>query len=173
MVGRRARAEYFAADRHLRQLWGQLEAAGGDAEERGRVLLTMAGELESRAEVYTAAFGPDPIEWENGRDMAESAASEAELMWWLAATEIEMAERRTGKGYSSLDGIAVGNDRRPPSTEARPWLEVLCHTADLAKRAQLVDNLYGAVVWVVGGQATEVLARAADAYRAMARKVPA
>jgi hypothetical protein len=164
---RRARAEYFAADEHLYLLWLRLEDAGGDGEERGRVLLTMAGELASRAEVYACAFGPHPIEWENGRDMAESSASTAELMWWLAAAEIELAERSAGTGYFSLDGIAVANGHPAPLPAARPVLEQLCQVRDLAERALLVEALYEAVAPAVGGQAAEVLVRAAEAYRVM------
>jgi hypothetical protein len=161
---RRARGDYFAADRRLSRAWNLLESEPHPGR-RALLLADMAVDEELRAEVYTAAFGADPNPDEGGRDMATSTASSAMLLHVLSNTEVLTPD--ADWDYTWAD-ICEANDVDVPWVEAQPVLERLCHEADPAQRAVLVWDLCDAVVDRVGGQAAETLASIALSYQRLA-----
>jgi hypothetical protein len=165
-TARQARRVYFAGDQRMGRAWEQL-ASQTDPERRAGILADLALDAQLGGELYLAAFGPDPIPGEGGRDMAQAAASEALLLTWLSITEI--ASHRDQDG---LDERIAANNHPPPWPATRPHLDRLCQTTDPAARARLVDDLYAAVVDHIGGQAAETLTAVARAYRDLAARAP-
>lgn len=131
-----------------------------DPASRALALEALA-EIESKlGDRHTAAFGPDPVEHENGRDMAESLTASAVLLDVLSATEHVLAGRCTEVQFESwLIGI--------PDAEAKLW-RTLAHESDRAARAELIEQLADLAAERVGGQATEALACQADVERHLA-----
>lgn len=90
-TARQARAEYFA-----------IQDAGGaavqalfttsDHAERARLAATIADSDSALAKLHPSVFGPDPNEHEDGRDMAVSLASSAQLALLYAACERILAQ---------------------------------------------------------------------------------
>lgn len=132
------------------------------ADPAGRALaLEALAAIEAKlAGLHSAAFGPDPIEHENGRDMAESLTASTELLDMLAATERVLAGYCTEMEFEAwLIGI--------PAAEAKLWW-VLAAEADRAARADLIEQLADLAAERVGGQAAEELACQADVERHLA-----
>lgn len=140
-----ARSAYYAGDRTAGRLLDQLTTLD-DPKLRARVLWELAEVETAMARTHRAGFGPDPIEHEGGRDLADSIASSA-LLYRLIA-DVEKA-------------AAHGERRRYTETElephAGPVLDRMAGTADAEARGALLDDLYDAVVDVVGGQAAEAV----------------
>jgi hypothetical protein len=170
---RDARATYFAqhrpAVRAARALCRERDAAA-----RAELLDALAGCERRMADVHPAAFGPDPIEWEGGRDLAESLEFSADLAGLLADTERAAA---AGPGAAQLRLYASGHlltlatcwGLEPPQVDALDLAadEVmwqLVTVTDPQRRAWLVLDLYDLVVDTVGGQAAETLAGLAGCY---------
>lgn len=173
-VAWQARRDYFAADRRLARALNVL-AGEPDPARRAAVMDGMAEDCWLRHDVYRAAFGPDPNPDEDGRDLADAAGSEALLLAWLAETERvvartgdrEVGDPVTGGPCFVMSGLTFGDEQALDA--AGSVLDRLCGTTDPARRADLVDRLYAAVVGTVGGQAAEVLAAGvAPAYRRLA-----
>lgn len=140
------RDDYFRVEKQFGPLFDQLSETT-DATAR-TVLLTEMANIEQRlADVYFEAFGPAPIEWENGRDLATSLNFSAQLYGLLADVERAVAE-----GGVRRD---TGSWLEP---HAGPVLDRMSATVDVAARSVLLLDLYEAVVPHVGGQAAEMLA---------------
>ncbi|MEU7802714.1 hypothetical protein AB0B10_25980 [Micromonospora arborensis] len=104
----------------------------------------LAQHLQTMSEVHREAFGPQPIPEEGGRDLADSHALSALLVQLIADAEYAATWR---------------TPRRVTITEleqhAGSVLDRMAATRSPAQRGQLLDELYEAVVDVVGGQAAE------------------
>jgi hypothetical protein len=159
----RAQGVYFAADKRLYRALKHL-AETADPGLRAMILRRMAENLQVQSQVHLTAFGPDPIPWENGRDLADSIADSAFLCVVLADTETALA---TGDSMPEYLG-----DEWPDATG--PILARLCAVGDPAERATLVMDLCDAVTDHIGGQAAETLAAGiAPAYRRLAERMAA
>lgn len=148
---RTARAAYWAADAEIRRPLDGL-AVASEAAERARLLERCAQLEQQMADTYTAAYGPDPIEWEDGRDLAESMRHSAQLYRLLAAVE-----EHVGWGVELPRAEVV---YQAPTLGAIAWpvLERIAAEPVLAARTVLLEELYEAVEPVVGGQAAEAIA---------------
>ena len=152
---RRARAEALDAERRLDVACGAL-AGIGETRLRAALLLEISADFQRRDDALAVLTGTPPES-----DAADSA--EALMAAWLAATEILSAEGAAGMA------AAVGGRRLPePWPAARPLLDRLCGTTDLAQRAAVVDALYDVLVDELGLSVVEVLAWVGRAYRALA-----
>ncbi|GAA4522460.1 hypothetical protein GCM10023191_101710 [Actinoallomurus oryzae] len=87
---RKAQRRYFATDGPAHAISRRLHTSADPATRAG--LLDALADIDAElARQHPAAWGPDPIEHENGRDMAESLASSASLLRHLADTERAVA----------------------------------------------------------------------------------
>lgn len=126
-----------------------------DPTERARLLEHLAAIDDALARQHTAAWGPDPIEHEGGRDMAVSLASSAGLLRHLAFTE-----RATAAGLTPDRVWEDLHERCGLSTSVNEivlWAE-LAITSDRQTRAELIDQIWECATVRVGGQAAESLA---------------
>lgn len=122
-------------------------ASETDPHRRGR-LLRLLGECEiDMSRRYFWAFGADPIDDEDGLDMADSLAARAHLYHLLM--EVELAVADTRPRWS--DGTGLGH-------EAGDVLDRMAATPDLPARMRLLEDLYAVVEPIVGGQAAELVA---------------
>lgn len=161
---RRARRRYFATAKSGYGLTRRLHTTA-DPAERAQLLEHLAAIDEALAGQHTAAWGPDPLEHEGGRDMAISLVSSAELLRHLAFTERAIATRLTpGVVWEDL------HERCGLSTsvnEIMLWAE-LAITADRRTRAELIDQIWEYAAVRVGGQAAEALASIGTTERELA-----
>jgi hypothetical protein len=138
--------DYFRIGKPIGALYDRLNETT-DPAIRAELLDGMATIEQQLSDVHREAFGPDPIEWEGGRDLSESIASSALLMRLLADVE---------------HAVADGGQRRRTDTWLEPYagsvLDRMAATPDIATRSVLLLDLYEAVEPHVGGQAAEVLA---------------
>lgn len=125
-------------------------ATSADPRTRAGALEVRANTMRRMAELYPVAFGPDPNPDEDGRDLAESHALAAHLLYLL--WELERPCDRKEPDWAQL-----GEERfAAASAAAAP---VLTRMYDEPHRlCELLDDLYEAVVDVVGGQAAETIA---------------
>ncbi|MEU3455665.1 hypothetical protein ABZ671_18990 [Micromonospora sp. NPDC006766] len=141
-----ARKAYFDLDRHAYRIRVELTRPMSGITRAG--FIGQLASLEAQqARLHLDAFGPDPIPGEDGRDMAESLRLSALLLDLIADTEY---------------AVAVSGPRVLTTTElephAGPILNRMLNIPNPVKRGQLLDELYDAVVDVVGGQAAETIA---------------
>jgi hypothetical protein len=147
-----ARRRYFALDARCETWHDALGKTGLDQPERRSELLEkLADDTLVMSELHTPAFGPDPIEWENGRDLADSWHNSSTLYWLLSLVENCVADPaapppRWGTN-STIPGLAAA---------AGPILDRMI--AEPHNRIALLDDLYDAVHDIVGGQAAETIA---------------
>lgn len=170
---REARAAYFAQHRPASKAARAL-CRGRDAAARAELLDALAGCERRMAEMHEAAFGPDPIEWEGGRDLAESLEYSADLVGLLADTERAAAAGPDAVGLrlaasgqlltlATCWGLAPDQvDALDSAADEVMWQ--LVTITDPQRRARLVLDLYDLVVDTVGGQAAETLAGLAGCY---------
>jgi hypothetical protein len=157
-----ARERYFGEERALRRVWRGLAREAGP-RERAELLREAAGRMGRMAGACPGAFGPEPIEWEGGRDLAESQAFSAALLRVLAQVEDivrgAVAGGDVGLADAGLAGVATPEVRAVLSTPvALAVLKRMAATPDLAERHPMLRGLYHAVEPVVGGQAAETVA---------------
>ena len=139
--------DYFALDRRMGRIYDQLAETTND-HVRATLLIDAYETEQVMADMHREVFGPDPIEWEGGRDLADSIASSALLLKLLADVEL----------------VAGGGLTRRFTTDT--WLEpyagrildMMAANPSVLGRAAWLEDLYEAVVPFVGGQAAEVLA---------------
>lgn len=154
-----ARDQYFAGGKAMRGIWKRLEREA-DPTKRAAVFHEGADILHGMAAVYPTAFGPHPIPWENGRDLAESTALSATLMFVLGEVEDAVADPDAMAANLPPAACALtwGADSRVDTPEVRAVLERMAGTPDVRNRAVIAENeLYDAVVPLVGGQAAETI----------------
>jgi hypothetical protein len=151
---RQARAAAIEADQRLQVAYAAL-AGIGDPRLRAALLVEISGDLQRREDGYAAA---------TGRLVPATESAEALVALWLAATEVLSADgAREGMAPAvAAAGFPV------PWPAARPLLDRLCQTTDLAERAVLVDALHGELVHMHGYAAAGVFGAVEDAYRALA-----
>lgn len=151
---KQARDTYFAAERQVAANLGALVFCSQPGE-RHASLAAAAVHASTAANMFTAGFGADPNEDEDGRDMAETLHHVATLYELLAAVEESLT-------FGSCVVPAVDNTDLP---EAERTLVAAAHgplcemaaTPDLDARLRLLEKLYDAVEPVIGGQAAEAL----------------
>ncbi|MEU7802720.1 hypothetical protein AB0B10_26010 [Micromonospora arborensis] len=120
-----------------------------DLSEQRRVtcLRELAHHLGCIASLRREAFGPEPLDERGAVDMAESLALSALLVLLVADAE---------------NAVTSATARSLTSTEleahAGPVLERMAGTRDPEERGELLDDLYDAVVDVVGEQAADSIA---------------
>jgi hypothetical protein len=168
----RARADYFAADHAATKLWKTFTRSHMPAE-RADILRAIADLGQRMAEVHLVAFGPDPIDEEDGRDLADSIVLSGRLLEIMSNTEYSVARGR-GRYSEVLDDLALASGSRhsPAGDRARDVLDALSTTPVAADRGRLTLVFYDEVVDQVGGQAAEVLAAIAAAYFPAGRAQP-
>lgn len=98
---RQARRHYFELSNQADTIMQGLRRTA-DPAERAVLLERLADREAQMAAVHTAAFGPDPIAEEGGRDLAESTSMSADLLRMLAETE---------RAVASADWTAAGDLR--------------------------------------------------------------
>ena len=142
-----AQEAYFNADRQAGRIYAQLSKPM-PAADRADLLFGLYVALDDAARVHRDAFGPAPIPHEGGRDLADSQASGALLIALLADVEHAVAFVEPRQLTDSVLEESAG------------WvLDWMVQKPDPVSRARLLDELYEAVVDVVGGQAAEVVGR--------------
>lgn len=148
---RRARRAYFQAQKFAAKCSTDLYTTI-DPVARALLLEQFADAEQAMAHVHRDAFGPDPIEDEGGRDLADATASSAVLMRMLAATERAALDPSEGSRYVfwCLADYAE-------SAELDLWAE-LARTRDRSARARLIEQIWPHAARRVGSQAAESLA---------------
>jgi hypothetical protein len=141
-----AKDDYFRLDAQMGGLCDRLSECHDPAARAD--LLAEAGDTEQQmADMRLEVFGPDPIEWENGRDLSESLAHSTLLLRLLAdverATDTTLRRRLTASWLEPYAG---------------PVLDRMACTTQIEHRAQMLRELYESVEPHVGGQAAETLA---------------
>lgn len=144
---RQARSAYFQVQDRSYRLYGRLGTLS-DPYERTSALNDLADGEAELARLHPVAFGPDPNPDEDDRDLAESLASSAALLYALTETE---------------RCAALGDSPRQPAradleATAGPVLDEMATTGDGPRRWAMLPALYEAVAPVVGGQAAETVA---------------
>lgn len=140
-----AQERYWKADEAAGRIMKHLSRPC-DPLIRSELLSELAWYEQDMAEVHVAAFGPQPMANEDGRDLAESLASSTrliDLVWdtWNAA--IGEAPLELPAGLTKAQSAA---------------LTALACTADLVSRADLLSGpVHEAFADEVGGQAAEIL----------------
>lgn len=127
------------------RVWDRL-AESTDGHDRAKLLMDAASLEREISEAYRAG-GSEPLPDEPGRDMAGSAAMTAQLLDALADVEFVAAGSLTRRHATGTAFEAAGG----------AVLDRMAATTDLTARAELLEELYDAVVDVVGDQAAEVL----------------
>lgn len=161
----RARADYFAADRAAAKLWKTFTRSHMPAE-RADILREIAALGQRMAEVHLTGFGRDPIDEEDGRDLADSIALSGRLLEIMSNTEYSVARGRGRYGEVMTDELSLAPIGRhsPDDHCTRDVLDALSTTPVATDRGRLTLVFYDEVVDQVGGQAAEVLAAIAAAY---------
>lgn len=117
------------------------------AVDRLALLRELAYQLQAMSKLRREVFGPTPLDDEGGRDLADSLASSALLVRLVADAE--------QAAVSSMPRIFVNTELEP---YAGPVLARMATTPDPLARGELLDDLYDAVVDIVGEQAAETIA---------------
>ena len=94
-----ARAAYFAAESRLIDIHAAL-AVADQAVDRAAFLGRAHKWTSTQANIHRAAFGPDPLDDEDGRDGAERLAFTALLYRLLAAVETAVAYPGRGRRWA-------------------------------------------------------------------------
>lgn len=141
-----ARQVYFDAQKRAYRLQGELTRPHSGVA-RAVLIGQLADVQRQMADVYPAAFGPDPIPDEGGRDMAESERLAGVLLALVADAE-----------YAAVSGGQRMITYSELERHAGPVLDRIAATGDPEERGRMLDDLYDAVVDVVGGQAAETIA---------------
>lgn len=105
--------------------------------------------------LHQATFGPDPMDDEGGRDLADSHKLSARLLRRMAEAEAAYAEGRQRRKPRRWR-------RDPLERAAGRCLDALANRSFERPSSQLLDALYLAVEPVIGGQAAEAIQ--ADLY---------
>lgn len=154
---RRVERLYYRISDDAADISKQLYTAADPTDRAG--LLNRLANLEGQlAELHPHAFGADPNPDEDGRDLAESLASSATLLYALAATE----DNNTVRLNVMIAGVGI--------VEALLWHD-LAAERNHGKRAELIDQVAEHAAIRVGGQAAESLACLAATERELAAAV--
>ena len=159
LIPNEAQSRYFRWDKQAGLILRNLSYPMPLGDRAG--LISELADLEQdMAGVHTAAFGPDPIEWEDGRDLSESIANAARLLRIVSDAY-----------YDAVAGVTIDDDGRAEPREGMD-AEQLAAIAALTNastgpgRASALDGwLYAVFVNEAGGQAGEVLISLAMAER--------
>jgi hypothetical protein len=142
--GSKTGGAYFGLDKEAGRTQRRL-ARPGEPIDRAVLLGRLAGLEQEMAGTHEATFGPDPIEWEDGRDMAESLEGSA----WVTAM------------IADAYYVAAGRDpghREELTAEQHAALSALEQAEDYAERAAVLEHeVYPAFADEIGGQAAEVI----------------
>jgi hypothetical protein len=129
---------------------------------RAPLLDELAAAYDRMAELHTAAFGPDQIDGEPGRDAAAALASSGWLVRLVAITEHALA----GDSLLPLDTAAA--IAAATTAEQFHILGRLCAERDRAARAEFIMELRALSVEHVGERAATVLTSLAEAEQTAA-----
>jgi hypothetical protein len=157
----RARRDHSRAERHATRLLALL-ARNHAPDVRAALLDQLAAAYDRMADLHTAAFGPDPIDTENGRDAATALASSGWLVRLVAITEHAVA----GESLFPLDAAAA--IAGATTAEQFHLLGTLSGEPDRAARAGLIEALRALLVDQVGERAATALTSLAEAEQAAA-----
>lgn len=138
--------DYFRTEKPIGDLMDRLNEST-DPTARPELLYRIAAVEQRLADIHLEVFGPDPIEWEGGRDLAESIGFSALLLRLLG--DVEQAVDGDGRRWLTSSWL---------EPYAGPVLDRMATTQDVGARSVLLLDLYEAVVPHVGGQAAETLA---------------
>lgn len=141
---------FFALDTPAHSLVDAL-AECTDPHDRAALLEALGHVNEAMAVLHRPAFGPDPLEDEDGRDLADST-------WWSGHLLLKMADAERAHATGRPRPRSRWRWQRSPLEHAAgEWLDRLAtRTTDHPGHAVL-DGLYWAVEPVVGGQAAEAI----------------
>jgi hypothetical protein len=146
-----ARDRYFDLEREYRRPQWVLAVSSlpGDRADALRLMFELQQE---QADLHRTAFGPDPIPWEDGRDLADSHALSAHLLYLAWQAEVALVD------HVETDWARLGKvEFAAVSAAAAPVLARLYRDRPVDRLARYED-LWQAVVDLVGGQAAEVVA---------------
>lgn len=149
-----ARAAHRAADQHIGTVLSEL-AHTYDPTQRGHILTRLADLHQQMARLHPAAYGPDPIKAEGGRDMAESLHL-SELLLRLLADVEHVASGRPGERRVLTADLLAMLEEPDLGDAVHAELDRLAGSTELNDRLDL-DRLYDLVQPTVGGQAAEIL----------------
>jgi hypothetical protein len=150
--GSKTGAAYFDLDHEAGKTQRRF-ARPGDPGDRAGLLGDLAVLEQEMADTHMATFGPHPIEWEDGRDLAESLANSARVLWLIS------------DAYFVAAGLEP-DDRGDLSPEQHASLNALEHAETYAERAAVLEHeVYPAFVDEIGGQAAEVIVSLASCER--------
>ena len=121
-----AEAAYWTADAGWHNASDRL-AETALPHQRARLLRELAGHMIGMARQHFAAFGPDPLEDEDGRDMADSLAHSAALYGTLGHVEYAVAVGRPRFSH----GLAIEH-------AGEEVLDQMAATPDLVPRMRLL-----------------------------------
>ena len=157
----RARRGHGRAERSATSLLALL-ARNHAPDARAALLDQLAAAYDRMADLHTAAFGPDPIDTENGRDAATALATSGWLVRLVGITEHAVA----GESLFPLDAAtAIAG---ATTAEQFHILGRLCAEPDRAARAGLIEALRALSVDQVGERAAIVLTSLAEAEQTAA-----
>ncbi|MBC9000545.1 hypothetical protein [Micromonospora aurantiaca (nom. illeg.)] len=139
------RQAHAALDRQAYRTYAELNHPMSGLVRAG-LLSQLAALHEQMGRLRPEAFGPSPIADEGGRDMAEADLHAATLLDLLA--DVEYA--------ATINGPRTITDTWLEA-HAGPVLTRMAATRDPVARGRMLDNLYDAVVDVVGPHAAEVI----------------
>jgi hypothetical protein len=157
----RARRGHGQAERRATSLLALL-ARNYAPDVRAAQLDQLAAAYDRMAELHPDAFGPDPIDAENGRDAAAALASSGWLVRLVAITEHALA----GESLFPLDAAAA--IASVTTAEQFHILGTLSGEPDRVARAGLIEALGALLVDQVGERAAGVLTSLAEAEQTAA-----
>lgn len=144
---------YFAADEAGWVLAERLRL-DADAAARAVALEALACVEQTKAVLHTAAFGPDRLDQEGGRDMAVSLAWSARVLRVLAEVQRARAERRARH--------SVDQEVEQPAADVLDALTDPGLSHD--EQARLLSGLYDRLEPLIGVQAAETISGVLDSH---------
>lgn len=158
LIPNEAQSRYFRWDKQAGLILRNLSYPMPLADRAG--LISELADLEQdMADLHLAAFGPDPIEWEDGRDLSESHANSARLCRIVSDAYYEAA-------FGEMDDDGLAESRDGMDAEQLAAIAALTNASTGPGRASALDGwLYAVFVNEAGGQAGEVLISLAMAER--------
>jgi hypothetical protein len=119
---------------------------------RRAALLEALGQVElAKAALHRPAFGPDPMEDEDGRDLADST-------WWSGQMLLKLAEAE--KAYANRRPRRKPRWRwqqGPLERAGGRWLDILANRRQDRPSSIALNELYWAIRPTIGGQAAEMI----------------
>lgn len=141
---------FFAVDAPAHDLYETLSTCT-DPHYRADLLKALAYVELAKAALHQPTFGPDPIEHENGRDLAEAT-------WWSGQLLLKLAEAEEAHAnHQPRPKPRWSWQQGPLEKSAAHWLDKIASRTDDTHIRLYINNLYLTVRPLVGGQAAEVV----------------